>query len=157
MDLPELIDRIEIAETLSRYCDFVDRSDIVSLVGLFTDDILMDMGNGATASGRERLRPLLIDRVGRWRTTNHHCSNVILRRYDAGSASVTSYLYAFHDDPARNESMHLWGRYEDELVKVQGAWRFRIRRLRVAGVQQGESRPVPERFERFARLPLPTS
>lgn len=155
MDLTELVDRALITDTLHTYCDLVDRSEVDALVALFTDDLVMDMGQGVVVHGRERFRALLLDRIGHWTTTNHHSSTVVLTRWDGATAGVTSYLYAFHDAPARDETMHLWGRYTDELVQQDGRWLIRERRLRVAGVQLTPSSPVPARFERFARQPLP--
>lgn len=155
MDLTEMTDRTMIAEALSAYCDFVDRSDVDALVGLYTADVTIDMGHGALFRGRERLRALLLDRIGLWETTNHHWSNLRVLHYDGVSASVVSHLHVYHDDPSRGVSMQLWGRYEDELVKQRGGWLFHVRRLRVAGVEEAPSTPVPDRFERFARMPLP--
>ena len=51
--------------------------------------------------------------------------------------------------------MQLWGRYEDELVAAQGRWLIRARRLLVAGVRESTSQELPDRFERYPRMPLP--
>ncbi len=154
MDLAELVDRTLITDTLHAYCDRVDRSDLDALLDLFTDDAELDMGHGATATGPE-LRPFVIERIRRWTTTQHHCSTITVARYDGATASTVSYLYVFHDDPGRDETLHLWGRYLDELVKEQGSWRIRRRRLRVAGARRTASSPLPDRFEPFPRQPLP--
>jgi len=156
VDLTELVDRALITDTLHAYCDLVDRSDVEGLLALFTDDLVMDMGRGVVVHGRERFRALLLDRIGRWTTTSHHCSTVVLTRWDGGTAATTSHLYAFHDAPARDETMHMWGRYTDELVKQGDRWLIRERRLRVAGVQLTPSSPLPDRFEPFPRTPLPS-
>lgn len=155
MDLAELVDRTLIADTLHAYCDRVDRSDLDALLDLFTDDAELDMGRGATATGRSELRPFVIERIRRWTTTQHHCSTITVASYDGTTASTVSYLYVFHDAPGRDESLHLWGRYEDDLVKEGRTWRIRRRRLRVAGARRTASTPMPDRFEPFPRLPLP--
>ena len=150
MDIAELVDRTLITDLLHAYCDRVDRSDIDGLMTLFADDIEIDMGRGATFTGHPALRALLVDRTGRWATTSHHSSTMSLLHYDGATATTTSYLYVLHDDPARDEAMHLWGRYDDGMVKQDGTWRFRTRRLRVAGVSHAPSTPLPDRFERRA-------
>lgn len=155
MDLTELTDRVLIAHTLAVYCDYVDRFDLPALLGLFTDDVLLDMGRGVLITGQEHLCAALIQRVGRWTSTSHHNANVIVTAYSGTHATVLSYVYAFHNNPERDEAMHLWGRYEDELVKVDGAWRIRIRRLRVAGAQETVSSAFPARFEGVTRALLP--
>lgn len=155
MDLTELQDRALIGDVLAAYCDLVDRCDVDGLTRLFTDDAVLDLGRGVTVEGSVQLRALLLDRIGRWTTTSHHGSTVCVQAYDGATAATTSYVYAFHDHPADDRTMHLWGRYEDELVRGADRWRISYRRLRVAGVREQASSRVPERFERFARLPLP--
>lgn len=172
MDLTELADRALVADVLHAYCDRVDRSDVGALLDLFTEDAVLDMGRGATATGRADLRPFMIERIGRWTTTHHQCSTITLTSYDGRRASAVSYVSVFHDHPGRDEALQLWGRYEDDLVKddfvgagggsvgdggVGGGvrWRIAVRRFRVAGVRRTTSDPLPDRFERLARLPLP--
>ncbi len=154
MDLTELVDRTLMADTLHAYCDRVDRTDLDGLLALFTEDAVLDLGRTVVA-GRGRLRPLLIDLMRRWSTTNHHCSTMSVLRYDGTTADTVTYVYAFHDAPDRDESMHLWGRYEDELRKEAGEWRLRVHRLRIAGVRLTTSGETPERFEYFHREPVP--
>ena len=151
MDLTELSDRVQISQTLSAYCDSIDRGDMAALAEVFTDDVVMDMGHGAVFTGRARLLRLVQEVTAVWETTHHQCSNHLVGRYNGTGADATSYVYAFHDAPARNEAMHLWGRYTDELVKQDGAWRIQLRRLRVAAVTMTSSSPLPERFERISR------
>ena len=155
ISLEELEDRVLITEMMHAYCDFVDTCQIDRLLGLFTDDALLDMGNEALFQGRSELRSLLVDRLGLWTSTNHHVSNVRFVEYDGRSATTVSYIYAFHQKPEANEGMHLWGRYLDELTKESADWRIRVRRLRVAGVSYAGAEAIPERFDRFARDPLP--
>lgn len=157
MDHTEIVDRILITDLLHAYADCVDRSDIAGLAALFAQNAVMDMGNGDVFTGRDRLHALFLDRIGLWTTTNHHVSTITIRSYDGAAARTTAYLYAFHDSPERDTSMHLWGRYEDDLVKHGEQWLIGTRRLRVAGVRETGSAEVPERFERFPRQTLPQS
>lgn len=156
MDVAELVDRALITDALHAYCDRVDRSDLDALLDLFTDDAVLDMGGGATATGRAALRPFMIERIRRWEFTNHRCSTTTVRAYDGITAETLTYVSVLHDDPGRDETLQLWGRYGDEWVKQAGAWRIRVRRFRVDGVHHGPSTPLPARFERFPRAPLPT-
>lgn len=142
MSLEELGDRSRITDTLYAYCDYVDTPQIDRLVDLFTEDAVIDMGQDARFTGRAELRSLL-DRIRVWVTTNHYCANVRLVEYDGRSATTISSVYAYHDHPEQARTMHLWGRYLDELTKESGTWRIRERRLRVAGVSYTRSEPVP--------------
>ncbi len=155
MDLAELVDRTLITDTLHAYCDRVDRADVDALLDLFTDDATLDMGHGATATGRTELRPFMIERIGRWTTTHHQCSTVTVLRYDGSTATTVSHVTVLHDHPGRDEAMQLWARYTDDLVKLGDGWRIRVRRLRVAGVTRTAPTPLPDRFERIRREALP--
>jgi hypothetical protein len=125
------------------------------VLDLFAHDAVLDMGSGAVAAGRDALRPLVTRLVARWTHTSHHCSTTSLTTYDGSRAATATVVYVFHDRPADDVTMELWGRYDDELVKHNAGWLIRRRVFRVAGVRQSSSSRLPDRFERFARLGLP--
>ena len=55
----------------------------------------------------------------------HYTTNVIVRG-DGERARAESYVLAITGAPGA--SMPTTGRYEDELLKVDGAWKIRVRR-----------------------------
>ncbi len=154
-EIQELLDRARIADTIYAYCDYVDRADIDGVLGLFTEDGLMDLGGGAIHRGRAELRDMFLDRFALYSTTCFQCSAIRLVRYDGATAFTTTYLNAFHESESLGRQMHLWGRYEDEMVNQSGTWRFRKRVLRVAGLSHNSSHEVPQRFSRIGHDPMP--
>jgi len=151
----ELLDRSRIGDTIYAWCDYVDRTDIDAVLDLFTEDAQMDLGGGAIHRGHAELREMLLDRFALYSTTSFHCSAVRLVRYDGVTASTTTYLNAFHDARHTDRRMHLWGRYEDDMVNDAGMWKFHRRRLRVAGLSHAPVHEVPPRFNRVGRDPVP--
>lgn len=154
-DVQELLDRARIADTIYAYCDHADRADIDGIVGLFVEDGAVDLGGGAVHRGHAELREMFADRFTLYSITSFHGSGIRLSRYDGRTASVTSYLYAIHDAPEIDSRMHLWGRFEDEMVARDGRWFFESRHLRVATLGHTGSQEVPERFSRIERVPVP--
>lgn len=156
VDLRALQDRMRILDTVHAYSDHVDRADIDSLVDLFTEDAVFDYGHGTRFTGRDALRELFLDRLGRYAATNHHCSTERVLSYDGTRAETIVYVYAFHEDAVNELHVHVWGRYEDTMVRQDDTWRIAERRVRVAGVETVPAGALPERFERYSRTALPT-
>lgn len=152
-ELRELLDRSRIADTIYAFCDYVDRGDVDSVVKLFVEDGLMDLGGGAVHRGHTELQDMLTDRFQLYTTTSFHCSNIRVVSYDGVTASTTTYLYGIHDSAELKCQMHLWGRYEDDLVNESDTWLFVARRLRVAGLNHIASEEVPRRFNRIGHEP----
>ena len=155
-DVQELIDRARIADTIYAYCDYVDNGDLDAVVGLFATSGTLDLGGGAVHRGHAELRELFIDRFQLYTTTSFHSGGVRMVRYTPTSVSTSTYLYGIHDAREGNMQMHLWGRWEDELVNQSGTWRFRHRHLRVAGLSHQAPAEVPRRFNRITHAPQPT-
>ncbi len=152
----ELLDRSRIADTIYAWCDYVDRTDVDAVLDLFTPDGQFDLGGGAIHRGHAQLREMLLDRFALYSTTSFHCSAVRLVRYDGATASTTTYLNAFHDARDTDRRMHLWGRYEDDMVNEGDMWKFQRRRLRVAGLSHAPAHEVPPRFSRVAAIRCPS-
>lgn len=149
----ELLDRARIADATYAYCDYVDHGDVEAVVALFTDDGEIDLGGGAVHRGRAELHDMFADRLSLYTTTSYHCSGIRMASYDGVSAATSVYLFAFHEAGELGRQMHLWGRFQDELVLQAGAWKFRRRHLLVAGLNHATSHGVPRRFDRITHLP----
>jgi len=128
--LNEYRDAREIQDCLSEYCDFIDRYDVDSLVGLFAADGAYDFGFGRIFRGHDRLRKLF-RRVEVYRATSHHVSNTKIT-FAGDRASVRSALYAYHVRAVDGSEVHVWGQYLDDFVKVDERWLIANRALRVA-------------------------
>ena len=154
-ELQELLDRSRIADAVQAYCDHADHADVEAILGLFTDDAVLDLGGGALHRGKAELREVFIDRFALYTSTSFHCSGLRLVRYDGTTATTSTYLHAFHESVEQHRQMQIWGRFEDEMVNRSGVWLFQQRHLRVAGLSHAPSVEVPARFSRIERMPPP--
>lgn len=148
-------DRIAIEELLYRYCDLVDRARIDDVVTLFAADGAVDYGHGRIVRGATELGKFFADRVGSYVATSHHSSNVAITFGDSpDAATVTSSIYAWHQQPDGNQ-IEIWGRYLDDVVRGPDGWVLQTRQIRAAG-WRGFSVPdgVPTPFETIDREAL---
>lgn len=143
-------DRAAIADLFLAYAEHVDLFEIDELVDLFTEDATLDFGHGRLFGGHERLRVLLRERMSQYENTSHHISNIRVRLTGPDTARASVYVYAWHRRPGSpaggQEDMHIWGRYDDDIVRTPEGWRIAYHRIRAAG-EAG----APAPFERIAR------
>jgi hypothetical protein len=122
-------DRAEITELFARYAWTGDVGDVEGYVALFTDDGVFD-GVSGYYDGPDELRRLASEmRDGpRSRGIQHWVSNSIFEG-DSEECAVQSMCFA----PRRIENEHsivFVGYYIDTCVKVDGRWKFKVRRWR---------------------------
>lgn len=111
-----LTDEAAVTRVLYRYCDLVDANRQADIVALFTPEATFDYGHGQVYTGQEALRGLFSN-LDRNDATSHHLSNVTITFDDADTARSHSYLYAYHRRRGTDHLVHLWGRYDDVLVR----------------------------------------
>ena len=119
-----------IRETMARYCFHFDGGHIDEWVGLFTEDGIFDRGDYGVQSGEEALRAFfsgypLPDGTPR---LMHIISNVIIE-VNGNEARSQSYVLVVRPNKDGALVNGLAGRYQDELVKTDGRWRFRVRKV----------------------------
>jgi hypothetical protein len=115
-----------IRELLAEYCFHFDSGDFEAWLNLFTEDGAFDIGPHGRFVGRPALRTFLsmIPLTGGSPMLKHCVMNSIVR-VDGASATARCYVVVLHGGTA--VGITLAGRYEDQLVKVAGAWRFQER------------------------------
>jgi SnoaL-like protein len=119
-------DRLAIQELLSRYCHDIDLGRWDDLVSLFTEDCRLDFGALlGVFEGTAGVRRFADTLAGVGIFMRHYTTNLVLRG-DGERARAESYVLAVTGTPGA--SQQTTGRYEDELVKVNGGWRLRVRR-----------------------------
>ena len=147
MERTELIAREGIRDLLGRYTWAGDTGRSEELAACFTDDGVLDAGDGGIWDGRTVIRRELdavTKRVAEAgdqpSAVNHHVSSVLITMTDPTSATVRSYFCVFTDHGADH-----WGRYRDDVVMdpTDGHWRFARRTVRVTGYAP-DSRFVPQ-------------
>jgi hypothetical protein len=119
-------DRLAIAELLAAYCHAIDHGRWDDLGGLFSEDCRLDFGTVmGVFEGREGLRRFTELLRGTGLFMRHYTTNLVVRG-DGARAFAESYVLAI-TGPAGSRTQTT-GRYDDELVKVDGRWRIRARR-----------------------------
>ena len=119
-------DRLAIHEIMAKYCQAIDLNRWEEFPSLFTEDCRLDFGNlMGVFEGPEGVQRFtdMMRNLGLF--MRHYNTNMVLRG-DSERVQSESYVLAITGPPG--SSHQTTGRYEDELVKVGGSWRIRVRR-----------------------------
>ena len=117
-------DRLEILELAARYNHAFDSMDAEGWANVFTPDAVFDVIGALQVSGHDAL--VEFGRAQQTGVTRHFVSNAVIQG-DADTATMQ--LYVELKTLGEQPSTTLLGRYEDELRRIDGAWRFARRTL----------------------------
>ena len=117
-----------IRELLAQYCFHFDNGEFEAWLDLFTVDAVFDLGTRGRFAGRDALRTFLkmiplTDGLPMMR----HCVMNAIVDVDEGRARARCYVIVLRGGSA--VSVNVAGRYEDQLVKIDGSWRFKERKV----------------------------
>jgi 3-phenylpropionate/cinnamic acid dioxygenase small subunit len=117
-----------IRELLARYCFHIDLGEYEEWLGLFTEDGVFDLGKMGHFQGRDTLRKFTksIPTADGVPTLRHCVVNPIVE-VNGDAARARSYVVVVQGKPQL--SFSVVGRYEDEIVKIDGSWRFKARHV----------------------------
>ncbi|MFC3100089.1 nuclear transport factor 2 family protein [Altererythrobacter lauratis] len=154
-------DRAEIEDLLARYLMAMDYNDFDTYADTFTEDGTLEFARGAV-TGRENIRAaakgfkeavagIYCDVDGNPAILRHVlCQSVI--RVEGDRAWHTGFWFECANDGPRTPdgkrftpTLGTFGIYEDELVRVEGEWKFAYRNIRnefLAGRESGPENPV---------------
>ena len=119
-------DRFAIAEVMAAYCHAIDLGRWEGFPDLFSEDCRLDFGSlMGVFEGTAGVRRFVETMQGLGLFMRHYTTNTIVRG-DGDRARAESYVLALTGPPG--SSSQTTGRYEDDLVKVGGRWRIRVRR-----------------------------
>ena len=128
-------DRAEIEDLQARYLFALDFHDPDLYVSTFTQDGVLDYGNGEV-KGREAIKEVIARMPSpakaeelRPAAARHNISNVVIK-VDGNKAAGRSYWFHYsNDNPQRRGVFDGFGHYEDQLVKIDGKWLFAKRKI----------------------------
>ena len=152
--LARLLDERSIVRLMADYIDRIDANDPVGAAAFFAPDGIGDFWG--EHEGRAAIAERLADFLDAFSATSHHLSNVRIDfDHDPDFATAQSHVYAFHRRSGDGSSFHYWGRWVDELVRLDEGWHFASRRVVGVGDYEpgdpGRSRDFPGHPGRFDR------
>jgi uncharacterized protein (TIGR02246 family) len=128
MSLAYLEDRLAISDLFVRYTNALDRGDVETIVDCFTPDGALDSPAVGRHSGHAAIRAFA-ERFARFHERGaqlrHVISNLMVE-IDGDHARANCYLLNVLTRNGKSELLAP-GRYECDLAKSQGIWRFQRR------------------------------
>lgn len=132
-DLEEKIQRLEDLEQIRdlprRYAHLVWQGKPIETVDLFCADGIVDLGpnDGGAIQGRENLRAIYSNKVG----TDEMMLHPFVHNHliDLNGDEATGVVYLDLRCTKDGESLMGSGYYEDQYVREDGIWKFKVRRL----------------------------
>ncbi|MCR3718662.1 MULTISPECIES: nuclear transport factor 2 family protein [Prauserella salsuginis group] len=128
--------RAEIENLLGVYTFAYDENDMTAMAGCFTADAVMSMrvADGDLVGpfeGRDQIVGLMEKSLASQNDQRRHLvSNVVVRDLTDDTATVTSYLTLI-SIADQTLAVLSTARYEDELARENGAWRFARRHVQL--------------------------
>jgi hypothetical protein len=115
-----------IRELMARYCFHFDNGEFDAWVQLFTEDGAFDLGERGRFTGHAALRNFLkaIPLTNGLPMMRHCVMNSIVA-VDGDRATAQCYVIVIRD--GEQLGLSIAGRYEDQLSRVSGTWRFKER------------------------------
>ena len=121
-----LADKWEIQELVAKYAYAIDHRQAQAWADLFTVDGQFISAGIKRAQGRDELIEY-VERAQRTGNQIRHWTCNMLIEGDAESARLRLYVMAV--DVAQTIRPYLMGEYDDQLVKVEGQWKFKVRNV----------------------------
>jgi uncharacterized protein (TIGR02246 family) len=128
VSLADIEDRLAISDLFVRYTTALDRGDVETIVDCFTPDGSLDSPAVGRHAGHTAIRAFA-ERFARFHERGAQLRHVISNlavELDGDRARASCYLLNVLTRNGKSELLAP-GRYECELVKSAGAWRFQRR------------------------------
>ena len=120
-------DRWEIRDLYFRYSYAFDEGDGAAWAAVFTPDGSFLRSGEPDLVGSAALAAFVAERTALAPNVSHHPSNILIEASPDG-ARGKAYILALRMD-GRELRLRNFGRYDDEFVKFEGAWRIAVRRF----------------------------
>lgn len=127
-----LIEKDLIHETIANYCFYFDGGEFDKWVGLFTDDGIFDCGVLGVQEGKEAIKAFTknVPLTNGLPMMKHCIMNEVIN-VSGNSATAKSYLMMFKTKTDGTIAIGMSGSYDDVLVKQNGRWLFKKRKLHI--------------------------
>jgi hypothetical protein len=140
--IQRLIDKSEMEYLLMQYTYAFDQLDADRYVEVFTDDAEFDLGGGQVLKGKEQIRTLITSRQEAPQAPDilmHHIvTNSSFDFVGENEARHYGYWITMVGDMQNGFTVPAMGHYEDVLVKQNGRWLFKARKLVLPGGAAGQ-------------------
>jgi hypothetical protein len=132
-----LIEKDLIHETIANYCFYFDGGEFDKWVDLFTDDGIFDTGVLGMFEGKEAIKafPKNIPLTNGLPMMKHCIMNEVIN-VNGNSATAKSYFLMLRPNSDGISIISMSGRYMDELVKQNGCWLFKKRKLYIDAMEK---------------------
>lgn len=131
-------DRALIEDLQARYMFALDNDDLDTYIGTFTEDGILDIGEGEW-KGRDFIKetleaipgeePLTTDTTLHRSTGRHNITNIVLKIEGDTAWGRAYWFHMSNDNPERGGVLDNYGHYEDVMVKIDGEWLFSKRKI----------------------------
>jgi SnoaL-like domain len=135
-DSSSLADRFAIRELIDRYCYAVNERDWTVLESCYTEDAVWDVGKPLNfrLEGRKAIVDIASTKISEedYVVQTPHATMIWLDGPKARAHSTIKEVVR-HKDGAGG--IQILATYADDLVKVAGEWRFKVRAYRVTNIE----------------------
>lgn len=134
--MPETLsaeDRLAVMDLIADYADRLEGGDIEGYVENFTPDGVLQ-GNTVTHAGRDALRAFVAQLYASGQDgPGGHRHFLCLPKIEAaeGGCRARTYFFIPGEPAADDVRIRSMGLYSDEIVRFEGRWRFKRRRLQI--------------------------
>lgn len=129
MDLPEISDRLEIADVVTRYTRAIDTGDWDKLDTVFTPDAAIDYTeSGGISASYAEIKPWLAEMLPAFFPKRMHTIGQVEVTFDGDEADVVAYFdnpMPMDDGQGGTKIVELGGMYHHEMVRTPDGWRSR--------------------------------
>ena len=125
-------DHLAVIDLLARYARAIDSGDADAYADNFLPDAILDRSGGERLQGREAIRTwvaglIASGHVGGDPPTLRHFVGLPLIEGAGDHCTAQTYCAILDYGPDKGIRSPLVGRYEDDIAKVEGQWKFRHR------------------------------
>ncbi|RKF22708.1 nuclear transport factor 2 family protein [Altericroceibacterium spongiae] len=132
-------DRAEIEDLMARYLFALDWNDLDTFIDMFTEDAEFEYARGTAVGKADILATVTAFKKAIGERYKDDDGNPAILRHVLGQTAIRiegdkAWTRAFwyemaNNGPGKTLKMGTFGLYEDELVKVDGEWKFSKRRI----------------------------